>query len=267
MVNEFSFNWAMNISNRWFVGAGLDIQSFSLSSVGTFAETFGYVNPQGKTYANYDYTTLYFSGVSCSLSAGLICRPTGWLRLGFGIQTPSVGSYNGYSTGYLKLQTDTLVVASTKDYYWPDKGFHMPLHTSTSAAFQIGAYGLIALQYDYYHASHMDDRHSLRAGIEVIPVVGLYINAGYAYESTFKSANGIVPMDRNFHRLDTYFLNQKGTQYASFAIGYRGTNMIVQAAYQYRWQSWNLYAHEAAMPYDMRGDTHRVVLTVGWHQN
>ena len=267
MVNEFSFKWAINISNRWFVGAGLDIQSYSLSSVAEFMETFGYQNPQGKDYSNYDYSTLLFRGAGCSFSAGLIYRPTGWMRLGFGIQSPSVGAYRGYSTGYLRLQTDTLVIASAKDCTWPEKSFHMPLHTSTSAAFQIGAYALIALQYDYYHARHMDDRHSLRAGVEVIPVMGMYLNAGYAYESTFKNTNKVVPMDQNFNRLDTYFINQKGTQYASFAIGYRGTNMIVQAAYQYRWQRLNLFAHEAAAPYDLRADTHRIVVTIGWHQN
>ena len=68
-----------------------------------------------------------------------------------------------------------------------------------STAFQIGAYGLIALQYDFRHASYMDDVHSLRAGIEVIPVLGMYINAGYAYESTFKPATDIVPAQLATH--------------------------------------------------------------------
>ena len=39
-VNEYAFDWAMNISNRWYVGAGLRINSFSMSSEGKYQEWF-----------------------------------------------------------------------------------------------------------------------------------------------------------------------------------------------------------------------------------
>jgi hypothetical protein len=97
-------------------------------------------------------------------------------------------------------------------------------------------------------------------------VLGLYINAGYAFESPFDKRQFVVPMDNTFERQDTYFHQLRWTQYASFAIGYRGTHMMVQAAYQYRWQRLNLYAHENAMPYDMNTNTHRIIITVGWHR-
>ena len=126
---------------------------------------------------------------------------------------------------------------------------------------------MISLQHDYIKQLKEPAVHSLRAGVEVIPVLGMYINAGYAYESTFKPATDIVPIDPTFDRQDTYFLHPRQTQYASFAIGYRGAFFLVQAAYQYRWQNINLYAHETARPYDMHADTHRIVLTFGWHRN
>jgi hypothetical protein len=94
----------------------------------------------------------------------------------------------------------------------------------------------------------------------------LYINAGYVYESTFKPTARIVPMDASFNRQDTYFLNNRWSQYASCAVGFRGQHVIVQAAYQYRWQHIGMYAHENADPYNMRADTHRIVLTIGWHR-
>ena len=265
-VNEYSFNWAMNISNQWFIGAGLQIQSYTLSSEGLYDETFAQQNAEGKAYYNQNETSLILSGVGASLSAGLIYRPTGWLRLGVGLQTYSLGSLSTYTKGKLAAQTDSLRFS-----YAPDGGFRdgsvciQPLHLSTSVAFQIGAYGLASLQYDFYHLRSGDPIHSLRAGIEVIPVLGFYINAGYACESTFKRADNPVPIDDTFDRQDTYYQHHKLAHYASIALGYRGTYMMVQAAYQYRLQNIHLYAHEAADAYNMHADTHRIVLTIGWH--
>ena len=146
--------------------------------------------------------------------------------------------------------------------------FHQPLHTSASVAFQVGYYGLLAFQYDYYHQSGKLDIHSLRAGLEVIPVPGMYINAGYVYESTFKKQETypVVPIADALDRYDAYFVHPRWSQYASVALGYRGRSAIVQAAYQYRWQRLNVYAHQDANPYDIATETHRVVVTIGWHR-
>ena len=265
-VNEFSVDWAMNISNQWYVGAGIRIQSTFHNADAVYEETFNKFNTDGAVYSNTNSSSLMLSGVTCSLSAGLIYRPAKWMRLGVGIHTPSIGTTRVYTSGKLKAVTDSLRYSYAPDATGEDKDFHMPVHLSTSAAFQIGAYGMIALQYDYMKQRYGDGIHSLRAGIEVIPVLGMYINAGYVYESTFKSSANIISMDPTFDRQDTYFQNLRWSQYASCAIGYRGTHMIVQAAYQYRWQRLNLYAHETANPYDIHTDTHRIVLTIGWHR-
>ncbi len=264
--NMFSFDWAMNISNRWFVGAGIHLLSASMEGRAQYKETFNVRNERGDLLYNDNSTTLRYSTFSCAFAAGLIYRPTGWLRLGLGIQTPSLGGLSIYSTGTLYALTDSLRSSSAPSGSNRDKSFHMPLHLSSSVAFQIGAYGMIGLQYDYFYQPSADSYHSLRTGIEVIPVLGMYINAGYAFESKFKSADRVVPIDPVFDRQDTYFLHPKWSQNASFAIGYRGEYVMFQVAYQYRWQRINLFAHEAANPYDMRADTYRIVLTLGWHR-
>lgn len=266
-VNEYSFDWSLNIGHRWYVGMGLHIQDYLLSSDAVYKETFDEMSTEGINYFNKNNTSLQFTGVSCDFSFGLIYRPTKWLRLGVGIQTPSLGILRTYSSGTFGAQTDSLRYSIAPDITFSDRNFHLPLHLSSSVAFQIGAYGLISLQHDYIKQLKEPAVHSLRAGIEVIPVLGMYINAGYVYESAFKPATTVVPMDPSFDRQDTYFLHLRQTQYASFAIGYRGAFFMVQAAYQYRWQNINLYAHEEAEPYDMHADTHRIVLTLGWHKN
>ena len=100
-----------------------------------------------------------------------------------------------------------------------------------------------------------------------MPVLGLYINAGYVYESSFSKNPMSVAMEPTFNRQDTYFEQPKWSQYVSAAIGYRGKHAIVQAAYQYRWQRLDVYAHEWSQPYNINTDTHRIVLTIGWHQS
>ena len=266
-VNEYAFDWAMNISNRWYVGAGLRINSFSMSSEGKYQEWFDHYNTKGDMFYNYSQTRVLFNGVGASLAVGAIYRPAQWFRLGFGLETPSVSTFRISYAGDFQAQTDTLGWAPYIQQRIEPSDFHMPLHLSTSAAFQITNYALIAFQYDYFHQPGEIDRHSLRTGVEVVPYPGVYLNAGYAFESPFRKSYPIVPMDELFERRDTYFLRTHRTQYISGAVGYRGRYLLVQAAYQYRMQRVKIWAHEAVnAPYDINADTHRVVVTIGWHR-
>ena len=268
-VNEYAFDWAMNISNRWYVGAGLRINSFSMSSEGKYQEWFDHYNTKGDMFYNYSQTRVLFNGVGASLAVGAIYRPAQWFRLGFGLETPSVSTFRTSTTGYFEAQADSVAPGSSSapNQRYEVSGFHMPLHLSTSAAFQITNYALIAFQYDYFHQPGEIDRHSLRAGVEVVPYPGVYLNAGYAYESPFRKSYPLVAMDESLNRQDTYFLRTHRTQYISGAVGYRGRYLLVQAAYQYRMQRVKLWAHEAVnAPYDINADTHRVVVTICWHR-
>ena len=258
-VNEFGLDWAMNYSNKLYFGLGLRIHSYSLTEDALYQEVYGKDSLYNKSYVSH-------SGVGVGVAAGFIYRPLSWLRLGLAIHTPTIGSLRTYTDGKLQTMTDTLGTSNAPSLAFRDMDFHLPVHLSTSAAFQIGAYGMIALQYDLYKQLQSPIIHSLRAGVEVIPVMGMYINAGYACESTFKKEETLVLMDPTFDRQDTYSQFPRTAQYASVALGYRGSFIMVQAAYQYRWQHIDLFAHENAAPYDMNATTHRIVITIGWHR-
>lgn len=258
-VNEFGLDWAMNYSNKLYFGLGLRIHSYSLTEDALYQEVYGTEWLYNKSYVSH-------SGVGVGVAAGFIYRPLSWLRLGLAIHTPTLGSLRTYTDGKLQTKTDTLGTSNAPSLAFRDMDFHLPVHLSTSAAFQIGAYGMIALQYDLYKQLQSPIIHSLRAGVEVIPVMGMYINAGYACESTFKKEETPVLMDPKFDRQDTYSQFPRAAQYASVALGYRGSFIMVQAAYQYRWQHIDLFAHENAAPYDMNATTHRIVITIGWHR-
>jgi len=268
-VNQFGIDWSMNISNQWYVGAGIRFLSASFGSEATYTETFNEINPAGQHMTNRNVSSLLLSGASVAGAVGLIYRPTGWMRLGFGLQTASIGALRTYTSGTFTALTDSLRVSEAPDISYSDKDFHMPWHTSTSVAFQIGAWAMISMQYDYFHQKDEPDLHSLRAGFEVIPILGMYINGGYAYESTFKDDRRIVPIDDTFCRQDTYFQHpgRTGAHYASVAVGYRGTHVLAQLAYQYRCQSLLFWQLPTTDPYTFNTDTHRIILTVGWHRH
>jgi len=267
-VNEYAVDWAIHVSHRFYWGIGLHIHSFVFGNDATYQENFDEIDVQGRNQYNWYRTTLLFSGAGCALSTGFLYRPLSWLRLGFGIQTPSIGTYYSTTTGEFEARADSLRATPIWETREPISSYHQPLHTSTSVAFQFGYYGMLAFQYDYRHTPGAFDTHSLRTGLEVIPISGLYINAGYAYESMFRKKDDVVLLDETLKRQEAYFQYTRWSQYVSAGVGYRGTNFIAQLAYQYRWQSVNLYAHENSMnyPYAVHTDTHRIVLTIGWHR-
>lgn len=265
-VNNYSFDWSMNIAHKWYVGLGLRINSFSFSGEAEYDETFDLYNDQHKALYNNNLTTLLYNGAGASLATGFIYRPLPWLRLGFGLETPSIGRVRRITDGDLEALTD-----SVRHSRWVTDSiftnYHQPLHISTSVAFQVSYYAMIALQYDYRHQPGQLDNHGFRFGLEIIPVSGLYINAGYAFESAFSRSNNVQHIDPKLHRQDAYFQRTRWTQYLSGGIGYRGRNFVAQVAYQYRWQRVHLYAHEAVIdPYDINTATHRIVFTLGWHR-
>ena len=267
-INEYCIDWAINIGHQWYAGFGIHMQTYSMSASAKYYELFEDLNAEGRNFYNANSTGLSYSGLGANLSMGVLYRPLRWLRLGFSLQTPSVSTLSIFpNRGVWEARTD-----SVRYSYAPDdkvttvKNYHMPLRLSTSVAFQYEHWGMLALQYDFSHSFGERDLHSLKAGLEVVPIAGLYINAGYCVESTFSPNNAVVPIDPTFDRQDAYFQRWRNTQYTSAAIGYRGQHGLVQAAYQYRWQGIDLYAHEAAQPYDIHAATHRLVITVAWHR-
>lgn len=263
-ANEYTIDYALNVSNRFYWGIGLRIQSYQMASDGDYYEWFSKTNTYNEYYRNRSRTSFVLTGVGCSMATGFIYRPTSWLRMGFGLETPSMGHLNVSTSGsfYALMEEDSISDAPRGSDSWT---YHMPLRLSTSVAFQISQYAMIALQYDYRRVIDAYDIHMLKAGVEVVPYPGVYMNAGYAYESPFKKINKVVEIDKKLDRQDAYFMNPRSQHYISGAIGYRGTYMMIQAAYQYRLERFNLYAHQNADPYPMRGDRHRIVLTLGWH--
>ena len=259
--DQYTISWAGNISNQWYIGIGLNIPTINYTKHTSLREE----NKQNSSSAELK-SMFHVSGVGVSGSFGLIYRPIQALRIGASLQTPTILSLSRQSTGDMY----STIAGQKYEVLTPESGvmdidIASPLRTSVSVAGQMGKIGLIAVQYDYAHSSEMEDIHTLRMGAEAQVTRGLFLNAGYVYESSFMKEDPKWLLGYNEIRTDMDYRYTAATQYASAGIGYRSDVVVAQLAYQYGWQTIHQYAsEEQALPFYIDSHTHRIVATLAW---
>ena len=259
--DQYTLSWAGNISNQWYIGIGLNIPTINYTKHTSLREE----NKQNSSSAELK-SMFHVSGVGVSGSFGLIYRPIQALRIGASLQTPTILSLSRQSTGDMY----STIAGQKYEVLTPESGvmdidIASPLRTSVSVAGQMGKIGLIAVQYDYAHSNEMEDIHTLRIGAEAQMTRGLFLNAGYVYESSFMKEDPKWLLGYNEIRTDMDYRYTAATQYASAGIGYRSDVVVAQLAYQYGWQTIHQYAsEEQALPFYVDSHTHRIVATLAW---
>lgn len=271
-IDQFGLSWAGNISNKVFLGATLNVISIDHTQSAQYYELFG----DDCSLDNNSY--VHQSGVGVNGVFGVIGHPLRWLRIGASLTTPSAISLTTLNYGDMKSNIymwndkkgeneKTSFSSSTPENSYTDRAWTTPLRVSAGLAFQLKNYGLLSLQYDLAHQKAIDDVHTLRAGIEGVITDCFFLEAGYAFESTFLKSSqytaGVLP--ENTVRTDAYSQFIKRSHYASAGFGYRGKNFKIHAAYRYRWQDGRTFAHEMATPTDWSAATHNIVLTLDFH--
>ena len=257
--DQYSLSWAGNISNQWYVGVALNIPTLSYTKHVSLTETDRVNSAELKSM-------YHLSGVGVSGTIGLIYRPIQALRIGASFQTPTVMGMTVQTDGRLTsvISSNTYDAYPSETYLYTTEMIS-PLRTSVSVAGQLGNIGLLALQYDYAHSAEMEDVHTLRVGAEAQVTRGLFLNAGYVYESSFIKEDPIWMLGYNEVRTDMDYRYTQSTQYASVGLGYRSDRVVAQVAYQYRWQTLHQYASEMQLlPIDVHAQTHRIVATLAW---
>ena len=265
--DQYTLSWAGNISNQWYVGVNLNLPTLSYTKRVTHTETDRINSAELKSL-------YHLSGLGIGGSVGLIYRPIQAIRVGasFHIPTTMSLSVQTESDMYSKVNGQSYEVLTPASGVVSTK-IASPLRSSVSLAGQIGNEGLIAVQYDYTHApkdqelgfSPMEDVHTLRVSAEAQVTRGLFINAGYVYESSFLKEDPIWMLSYNEIRTDMDYRYTTSTQYYSVGLGYRSDAVVAQLAYQYRWQTIHQYATEAQVAaMDVDTQTHRIVATLAW---
>ena len=257
--DQYALSWAGNISNQWYVGVALNIPTLSYTKHVSLTETDRVNSAELKSM-------YHLSGVGVSGTLGLIYRPIQALRIGASFQTPTIMTLSVQTEGDMY----STISGQKYDVLTPESGIMTtnmvsPLRTSVSVAGQLGSIGLLAVQYDYAHSAEMEDVHTLRVGAEAQVTRGLFLNAGYVYESSFIKEDPIWMLGYNEVRTDMDYRYTQSTQYASVGFGYRSDAIVAQLAYQYRWQILHQYASECqVLPMDVGTHTHRLVATLAW---
>ena len=257
--DQYTLSWAGNISNQWYVGLSVNIPTLSYTKRTSHYETDRFQSAELKSM-------YHLSGVGVSGTIGLIYRPIQALRVGASFHTPTMMSLSVQTEG------DMYSTVEGKKYeaLTPASGvvsseMVSPLRTSVSVAGQIGNEGLIAVQYDYAHSSEMEDVHTLRIGAEAQATRGLFLNAGYVYESSFMKTDPVWMLGYNEIRTDMDYRYTQSSQYLSAGVGYRSDAVVAQLAYQYRWQTVHQYASEMQLlPLEVGTQTHSIVATLAW---
>lgn len=258
-ADQYTFSWAGNISNQWYIGVNLSVPTLSYTKHISLLETDRINSAELKSM-------YHISGVGFNAALGLIYRPTQFLRVGASFQTPTWMAMSIQTEGEIHSKVSN----QQYDISTPASGVMStqmitPLRSSISLAGQITNHAIIALQYDYAHDADMCDVHTMRLGVEAQPYRGIFINAGYVYESSFLKEEPIVGLDYNSVRTDMDYRFTPYSQYASVAIGYRSDYLMAHLAYQYRWQMLHQYASEMqTTPIDVFTNTHHIVATLAW---
>lgn len=241
-LDEYSFGWSGNFSNRIFLGATLNLRTVNYSVKSTYAETLGF---GGNLYLKNNMQT---TGSGVNFNIGTIILPTNYLRLSLALQTPTIYSlydlYNGNMYGEIIYDDGSDVGNVTTDYadlYYKLKD---PLKINAGVAYIFGKKGLISAEYNFsdYGRTKIKDEtgnsnmfdaenegmkdmlekvHTIKLGLEFKPAEQFAIRAGYAHMTAGTNDNTQKWLRLNTTRTDPEFFRYTGTNYFTAGFGYR----------------------------------------------
>ena len=156
--DDYNLDYGINIDNQLYFGVGMSLRTYRMviladysGDEATIAKSSNDVpSDQLVSYDDERLSTLGFG-----LRAGVLYRPTNWLRLGGAIHTPT----------------------------WVSKMQRMSMRTVAALAFQLQNIAIISAEYDFNHdgTGNLKDEHLLKSGVEYVFLKNGFLNAGYAY--------------------------------------------------------------------------------------
>ena len=261
-VNQYSFAYGANISNRYYWGLSLNLLTNNYSKVTNYSETF---DLGGSMKIRSSFTS---KGIGFSAALGFIARPVKGLRIGASIHSPSISKLTTSNTSYSSsVLSGALFVADPKMTINTDvTKYTLPLKTTFGVAYTFSTKAMISFEYDYRYQLKraIADQHRFKIGFEAVPLNNLFVRGGYSYSSTFKSDLVFIP-DITDTRTDCEAYNIRNIHYASVGIGYRSRRWVIEGAYQFSVEQGNMYMHGMqAEPLQLTSMDNHIVITFAW---
>lgn len=238
-VEDIIFNFAGNVSDIFFFGVNLTLQSIWMNEYTSISETAA--NPSLFDSGFTDFTREYrmtTSGLGVNVEAGFIVRPVAGLTIGGSISTPTWMFLN--ETWMESMNGNTSLGRAAIDSPLGENSYRItsPFRWNVGVGYTVG--GFLALAVDYertnysnivladnsgnsslyqadneYISTYYRAVNNVRAGIEAWPIPQLALRLGYNYYSS---------PDRDF---------DLSRHYASAGIGFRAlSGFFIDLAYQ-----------------------------------
>ena len=260
-MDQYNITWAGNISNRWYIGAGVNIRSLYYSKASDYTE----LTPVGGTATIRSQLTE--RGVGVNATVGAMWHPVRFCRIGLSFRTPSIVTTTVRSYG--TAATEGIYDNGQTDRFYSEtptsnerQKMRMPLNLSVGTAFIIRRAGLISLQYDYQDDVDAPAYHSVRFGMEWAIRQQFFFDFGTACSLAVGYPKYVKRLADNDVRTDMDWAVTEMVHHFSAAFGYRGHFGYVQLGYKFATHRTALYAPVYS---SNRIGQHDIVLTLGWH--
>lgn len=284
-IDEYSFGWSGNFSNRFYLGANINLQSLSYRSDSRYSETFA-----GGGNMNID-NVVTMSGMGYNLKLGAIMVPVDFIRLGLSLHTPMF--YNITMVNYADLSSTEGNTQSTPENRLEYKQ-QTPMQFNVSAAFIIDTKALLSAEYvfnnykgmrfqdtdgDYRSYNDVNDGMSdklnnsrtIKIGGEYKLTPNFALRAGFANTSSATLPEALPTLIPNTTRTDPeYFVHNK-TNYITAGIGYREASWYIDMAYVNRLTDQTFFAYDSSYltggykvnPATVNTTNNNIVISVG----
>lgn len=287
-IHEYSLGWSGNFSNRFFVGATLNLQSINYNMLSTYDEKFS--GNGGMTLKN----TIEYTGSGANFNIGVIAVPVDYIRFGASLHTPMF-----YSMKQLNYATLDFVSGYSGNTFTPtdnyvDYQFQTPLQYNISAAFILDKKGFISAEYVYNDYKGMkfanidgdmqvysfenEDINTMLENTRTIKVGGEYrvtdyfsLRAGYANTSNLTNSKIAKILDTKTVRTDPEYFANNSLNYTTLGFGYRENNWYVDCAYVIKMLNEDYFAYNSAdlnatykvTPANVKTNINNLVVTFG----
>ena len=296
-LHSFDFNFSGNHRDRVYWGATLGVDYLNYEEDVVYSENCSFDKISQGWYDLNAYKRVY--GVGVNGKFGMIFRPIeeSPLRLAFALETPTFYSLKMNASDDVKWrETGRKGYADT----WLDYRLISPWRFRLAAAYTIGAYAAIDVDYEYamynrtrvgydeggYYdrfSSTISDRdlnaftrnqmhgvHSLKVGAEFKLAPELALRIGYnVYSNAFKS-DAYRQHDTSATAVScattTDYVNAGAVNIITLGVGYKFKHAYLDFAYKYRKQGGDSYAfqYEGLQPVDVNLSSHQMFVTLGY---
>ena len=290
-INQYDFNVAFNIEDRFYIGATLGVYDVDYSRFSSYTEELN--DDYGEDNGGYTLENYYgLEGTGVDFKLGVIVRPfeDSPFRLGLAVHTPTwyelTESYNATLSSDI-LAYDSPYSQTLSDYLYSDLSYLYRMITpwkfNVSAGTTLGGLVAVGAEYEYadYGSTTLEDVdgyelgdqpsveeflkgvHTFRVGMEARIAPQFSVRAGYNYTSAAFADDAYSALA--LYRTSTDFNNIKDKNTVTFGLGYRGNVVYADLAYKYDAYKSDFYAFDdidlPAAKVD--NNRHQVLFTLG----